>query len=514
MSPHSKTLKLGTRRSLLAWAQSGWVASEIERLNPGTRVELVGIDTRGDQIQDVPLQSIPGKDFFVAELDEQLRSGRVDLTVHSLKDLSLERPREFVSAAIPRRENPRDVAIFGPRAIDRLRQGEKIRIGTSSPRRLENVPGFLREALPRFSEKAPELEFVEIRGNVNTRLGRVLEEVGSERFLDGVILAFAGIARLWADEKARIEAKELLERVRWMVLPLAENPTAPGQGALAIECRLADGETLQKIAKLHDPETAAHVHRERETLAKWGGGCHQRFGATSFSARELGSLLRIKGRAPDGAAIDELKWNVPGLRPSGFVAWNGAEWAGRRALSRPVELPDLSARAVFAAHSRALPGTFALNVESSRVWCSGTKSWFKLARQGVWVEGCAENLGFEWLARTLAEPVLSLPPLEEWTVLTHEAGAPGWKGKVGNAIGTYRMEERPTEMTPELQEEIRSSTHFWWSSGTQFDALQEYLPRDAHHACGPGKTLEHLRSHRLSPSVFPSAENWKEWLGI
>src|SRR5438045_3441152 len=105
----SQLLRLGTRRSMLAWAQSSWVAREIERLNPAMHVELVGIDTRGDKILDVPLQSVQGKEFFVAELDDALRGGRVDLTVHSMKDLSLDRPRELVLAAVPRRENPRDV---------------------------------------------------------------------------------------------------------------------------------------------------------------------------------------------------------------------------------------------------------------------------------------------------------------------------------------------------------------------------------------------------------------------
>src|SRR4051794_1008814 len=110
-------LKLGTRRSLLAWAQSSWVAREIERLNPGVHVQLVGIETRGDKIQDVALRQIEGKEFFVAELDDALKTGNVDLTVHSLKDLSLERPKEFICAAIPRRENPRDVILFGPHAM-------------------------------------------------------------------------------------------------------------------------------------------------------------------------------------------------------------------------------------------------------------------------------------------------------------------------------------------------------------------------------------------------------------
>src|SRR4051812_47330826 len=99
-------LKLGTRRSLLAWAQSSWVARELEKLHPGKiKVELVGIETRGDKILDIPLSQVDGKEFFVAELDHALRSREVDFTVHSLKDLSLDRPKEFTLGCIPRREN-------------------------------------------------------------------------------------------------------------------------------------------------------------------------------------------------------------------------------------------------------------------------------------------------------------------------------------------------------------------------------------------------------------------------
>src|SRR5579883_2150491 len=98
-------LRLGTRKSLLAWAQSSWVAAQIEKQNPGTTVELVGIETQGDRIQDVPLSQVQGKEFFVKEIDEALLSGAVDLTVHSMKDLSLDRPKEFQTAALPRREN-------------------------------------------------------------------------------------------------------------------------------------------------------------------------------------------------------------------------------------------------------------------------------------------------------------------------------------------------------------------------------------------------------------------------
>jgi hydroxymethylbilane synthase len=243
------TLKLGTRRSLLARAQSAWVARELERLNPGLTVELVGIETQGDRIQDLPLRQVEGKEFFVAELDQAILSGQVDLNVHSMKDLSLERPSGIALAAIPRRENPRDIVLFSEAVLENLNTNQPLRIGTSSPRRLENLPEFLKNALPQLTGIQPLLRWEEIRGNVNTRLSRLHEPPSSPKHLDGVVLALAGLIRLWADVNGREELKKLFKGLRWMVLPLTEFPTAPAQGVLAVECRADRPDVLAKIKK-------------------------------------------------------------------------------------------------------------------------------------------------------------------------------------------------------------------------------------------------------------------------
>jgi hydroxymethylbilane synthase len=515
------TLKLGTRRSLLAWSQSDWVAREIERLNPGTRVELVGIDTRGDKIQDVSLRMVAGKEFFVAELDEALRSGAVDLTVHSMKDLSLERPEDFVCAAIPRRENPRDVALFGPEGARRALAGERVRIGTSSPRRLENIPGFLARALP---QPCGGVEFAEIRGNVNTRLSRVHEAPGSERYLDGVILAFAGLIRLWANAKAREEMRGLLQGVRWMVLPLRECPAAPAQGALAVECRAKDARVREAIARLHDAETAAHVRDERQLLEDWGGGCHQRFGATSIRNAETGSLLYVRGRKPpepanaEGEFIDELRWARPerGPAPHPERIFDGSLWRVSRAevWKLTVDEPPLAGRGVFVSHSRAVPDDWRTSLRDSRVWTSGTSSWLRLAEKGLWVEGCSEGLGYDELAPTLLEGVLQLPALEEWTVLTHQTGVESWSSDrpAGQVIATYTAQAATDAELAPARERLPQATDVYWSSGSQFDELKTFVAPGARHACGPGKTARHLRDRGVDPMVFPSVEEWRKWL--
>src|SRR5262249_39611686 len=129
--------------------------------------------------------------------DIALRERRVDFTVHSLKDLALDRPPDFALAAVPKRANPRDLALFAPDVPQRLAAGASLRVGTSSPRRAELLPPFLARALPHAAQGKLMLE--NLRGNVDSRLRRLHEPRGSERQLDGVVLAMAGLARLYAD---------------------------------------------------------------------------------------------------------------------------------------------------------------------------------------------------------------------------------------------------------------------------------------------------------------------------
>ena len=499
----------------MAWAQSSWVAREIERLNPGTKVELVGIETRGDRILDVSLQSVEGKEFFVAELDDALKSKRVDFTVHSMKDLSLERPAEFVNIAIPRRENPRDALLFGPGVTDKIGAGKTLRIGTSSPRRLENIPPFLSRALPTINGRKPKIELVDIRGNVNTRLSRVHEPEGAPKHLDGVVLALAGLIRLTNDQAGGAELEKLLQGTRWMILPLRECPAAPAQGALAVECRADAADVRSAISKLHDEKSARRVHAERELLALWGGGCHQRFGATCVHHEELGDLLYIRGMKPDGAFVDELRWNAPAKPAQPVQSWDGNEWRktlkGAPSSASQTSLAEGLSHAYFVAHSRACVPSAKAALLNSRVWTSGISSWFDLAEQGIWVEGCAEGLGFDQVIPTLKEKVLALPALQSWTILTHEAAASGWPAGIGgHVMSTYSVPE--TQWTDEAKAALRSATHIFWSSGSQFDALKFFVPANAKHACGPGKTASHLKASGVQVEVFPTVQEWRKWL--
>lgn len=274
-------LRIGTRPSQLARTQAGLIADEIRAL--GVDVELVLISTKGDQ-SSAPLTAIGGTGVFVTAVREALLAGRCDLAVHSLKDLPVAVPPELVIAATPRREDPRDVLCArtpapphdaGPAAAGPTRDPAPTR-----PLRLSELPsgarigtGSPRRAL-HLRRRRPDLTVTGLRGNVDSRLARV--QSGE---LDGVVLAAAGLARLGRSA----EASE--------VFSLDDSPPAPGQGALAIECRREDEHLVALLSALDDLPTRLAVTAERAVLAGLGAGCTAPVGA---SGRVEAGELRLR----------------------------------------------------------------------------------------------------------------------------------------------------------------------------------------------------------------------------
>jgi hydroxymethylbilane synthase len=263
LSPNgAPPLRLGTRKSLMATTQSQQVADRLTE-RTGHAVELVGVTTEGD-VSKALLAQIGGTGVFVSALRDRLLSGEVDFAVHSLKDLPTGAPDGIALAAVPPRDDPRDclcgVAGYTAKLAD-LPKGA--RIGTGSPRRMAQLRA-LRD----------DLDVVAIRGNADTRLRKVEEGV-----YDAVVLAYAGVGRI-----GRLESVvEVLGPDR--MLP------APGQGALAIECRADREDLVALLGTLDDPATRAAVTAERAVLAALEAGCSAPVGA--YAAQEEKKLYLI-----------------------------------------------------------------------------------------------------------------------------------------------------------------------------------------------------------------------------
>jgi len=277
---HEK-IKVGTRGSKLALAQTNWVIEKIKERYPDLTVETVIIKTKGDKITDVPLAKVGGKGLFVKEIEEALLRGDIDLAVHSMKDVPTELPEGLEIAIVPERESPYDVLISRElKGLFDLPSGA--RVGTSSLRRSAQIRA-----------KRPELKIENLRGNLDTRLRKLREGL-----YEAIIVAEAGLLRLGLGNTPR-------ERLSpEIMLP------AIGQGALAIELRKEDFELKEALAFLHHQETAVCVAAERAFLAALGGGCQVPLAAY---ATLKGQRLLLEALIADPSGEIVLRDQIEGL---------------------------------------------------------------------------------------------------------------------------------------------------------------------------------------------------------
>lgn len=265
-------IRIASRESALALWQSEHIKAQLEALHPGLEVEIVGMTTKGDQILDVPLAKIGGKGLFVKELEQSMLAGSTDIAVHSMKDVPMHFPEGLELAAICKRESPFDAFVSNHfSSIDDLPEGAII--GTSSLRRQSQIAAL-----------RPDLEVKGLRGNVNTRLGKL--DAGE---YDAIILADAGLRRLGFHDRIK------------QVIPAEQSLPAVGQGALGIECRSDDIEIKKLLAPLIDKETNYCVLAERAMNTRLEGGCQV---PIAGFAELSGETLTLRGLV---AAIDGSK---------------------------------------------------------------------------------------------------------------------------------------------------------------------------------------------------------------
>lgn len=269
----NKTLRIATRKSMLALAQAEYVGERLQHANPGLQVELLKIVTQGDKILDSPLAKVGGKGLFIKALEQALLDNRADIAVHSMKDVPADLPEGLHIATICAREDPRDAFVSNSfKQFEKLPKGA--RIGTSSLRRQCQL-----------SALRPDFDIVDLRGNINTRL----KKLDAEEY-DAIILAVAGLKRLG-----------LSERICEYLSPEISLP-AVGQGAIGMECRSDDLEVHDLIRPLNDTLTHICVTAERAMNHRLQGGCQIPIAGYGQISRAMFRLRGLVG-TPDGKRI-------------------------------------------------------------------------------------------------------------------------------------------------------------------------------------------------------------------
>ncbi len=264
-------IRIATRRSPLAKWQANHVASLLRGREPGLEVRLHELVTKGDKILEVPLARVGGKGLFVKEIEDALLAGDAEVAVHSMKDLPAVLADGLAVGAVPEREDPRDALCSRGLRLEDL--GKGARVGTSSLRRAAQLKAI-----------RPDLHIETVRGNVETRLRKL------DQGLDAVVLAYAGLRRLGLADRAThvFETHEMLPAV--------------AQGALALEARAADAETMRRLAPLDDPTTRQRVDAERGLLRRLEGGCQVPIAAHA-TVKDGRLTLRALVASLDGSKI-------------------------------------------------------------------------------------------------------------------------------------------------------------------------------------------------------------------
>lgn len=477
-------LRLLSRASALAVLQAELVARALRTRWPDLDVVRLTRTSEGDRDRRLDLWNAVDKGVFTTDLSQQLVSGDADLVVHSWKDLPIESYAGTTVAATLERADARDVLLVRRDVIDQ--RPSVLNVLSSSPRRAWQLTTSLAPLLPWTTT---ELRILPVRGNIPTRLKKLLTGEG-----DALVVAKAALDRLLSDDappETTAAVRDALDACRWMVLPLKTFPTAPAQGALAIEVAAHRADVLEHVRAINHEPTWRAVERERAILHSFGGGCHEAVGA-SVLIRDYGTVESVRART--NAGVQATTWSLTAgtAFPPGAPAdriWprpDERDRATRRALDVPM---PTAIDGLWVARADAWPGDYRQTTEL--VWAAGERTWQRLATRGVWVGGSADGLGDAEAANVDA---LAGHPVA-WQRLTHAAsGDP-------DALATYAVE-------PHMPDDLASRTHFFWTSGSLFLKVLGAHPelRNAWHASGPGRTSRVIRD------TIESADRVSVWL--
>ncbi len=473
---------------------------------PNAEVEIIGRSSRGDKEASVPLASLDGTDFFTQEIFEALQRGEAEIAVHSLKDMSAPHFFSHTAFAAIDRDDVRDVAIFQSDILEKLAAGKTIIVGTCAPRREEMAIRFLQKALPQLNDNI-NIEIRPIRGNVEGRL----QQLHDGNF-DATILATAGLNRLIAAEQEESIASDsssvtvLLKGKRLMFLPLIECVPAPCQGTIIAEADPNNTDAVSVLQKINEMDLFDEVIAEKRKAYTYGTGCMQKFGVTTLHTSH-GNYLYASGVDKNGNTFTGWEFlPVLSLQPEEIFSTTD-HMKSFFTYKWKEDKIDIDEPVVFVANYKAITSSIRFLLDPKRVWASGTKTWYELAKMGVWVEGSADALGFEHWLPTLSMPLIQLSD-NDVCILTHEKAAERWKHKGRKAVSNYHLIPNKVE---EIQSKISSAKGIFWSSYAQYEIYGAYAKKDAIHICAGGETAKLLQQEGIDPVIFPTIKSYDAW---
>jgi hydroxymethylbilane synthase len=493
-------IRITGRNSRLSLLQIEKVKQSILQFYPDLQVELVTKDSLGDQLVDIPLQTVEGTDFFTIDFFDVLENEEADIAVHSLKDMSAEHFFGKNYFAVVDRNDVRDVAIFNPEIEEKIANGSSINIGTCSPRRETMALDFLQKALPQLG--GFNIQTKTIRGNVEARLQKL--DAGE---YDGIILATAGLNRLLESPADLPSIQLLLKGKRLMILPLFECVPAPCQGAIVAEALPGNHKAVEILQRINQPLLKETCSREKEIALQFGRGSMQEFGVMSLQ-RGRDIVYYSAGKDENGKHFEQWE-GLPACKVSGNAGlFNATRFMGEFYDYAFESIRPITSPLVFVSNFKSIHEPAAIEfLHHKKLWASGTKTWLELAKKGLWVEGSADGLGMESLLKAWDMPLLKYKKSDVHILTNHDA-MNNWHNKGWKASSTYALIPRRNK---EIEKQVAEADLLFWTSYGQYNLYRHVVRKNAVHACLQGETASLLIKSGISPVLFPTIKSFAQW---
>tara|TARA_Y100000590_G_scaffold10854_2_gene13372 strand:- start:10884 stop:12413 length:1530 start_codon:yes stop_codon:yes gene_type:complete len=497
-------IRILSRKSDLAIIQARMVGKAIKKKFPSLKIQYHTKSTKGDIDQTTPLSVMETEGVFTADIRNNLIKNNCDLAVHSWKDLPLDLGSQTLIAGTLERGDIRDILFIKKQTIKNISKKSTITVLSSSPRRCYNLTTFLKNYLP-FKKK---IKFKDIRGNIPTRFKKFNNNEG-----DILIVAKVAVDRFFLNKNKKnnkhiLLMKNIINISKWMIVPLSQNPAAPGQGGLAIEVLKKNKKIINIIKSINDTKTYDCIINERKRLGKFGGGCHQKIGASYFPILN-GTIISERGELDNdkkfwnwylirNKKLKKIKINKEKIFPKELKDYN---WFNRIKLIPSIKkINNLKNHCILISRKSALPKEANLKSENI-IWTSGMKTWKYLAGKNIWVNGTSDGIGED------LDPNISSLTKFPWIKLTHDKAIK--TSRVKKIIPTYKLVPR------KIVKNIEKKSHFYWMSSSAFKLAVANLPKilKAEHACGPGNTYKEIKKmikNKSKLNIYLSYKDWKK----
>ena len=496
-----KIIKIVSRGSTLARVQAEEVGNALRSVHPDLSIEYHTSNAVADIDLNMDITKPENIGVFTRDISNRVIDGDFDIAIHSWKDLPVEPSSGTEIIGTLERGDMRDIMIV-KKDTAILKYKKNIKILTSSPRRKYNIKNILPDLLPM---EIDSMSFSDIRGNIETRLNKFISGDA-----DIVLMAKVAIDRLMrlGNQNTINAIKEILYRTKWMILPLSIFPTAPGQGAIAIEARKNSLHLKDLIKPINAIGTFEDVKKEKSILSQYGGGCHQKIGVSIWNARHV-RMCSLIGETEDGGSLntmgplDKKPYDMVKKVSSDDIYPNKSDnnmFVRKRILNEQIK--TLKKSFIFISRKNVIDSCGSIH-KSNIFWTSGVKTWRYAARKGYWINGSSDSLG--------EQNGIEIDHLIAWKLKKYKLSHTNASSKIFQILPTYQLEfdEDKIKML-----KLDERTDFFWMSPLQYEKAVEFFPEisNGNHSCGFGRTYEYLKTNLPNSKKINCYFSYKHWL--